>query len=113
MYNHGEEVDKIVYWAMSNVLPLFEMKTSELYLSLARPRSAGWSKCGFVKIIEARGCYPTPLDFYFWNSTPEYQLSHVDEYMTARRKAKLAPIAALDLIYEAYERSEKQKEGER
>lgn len=112
VYNHGKEVDKVVYWAMTSILPLFEMTTPQLFLGLAKPRSAGWSRYGFVKIIEARGCYPTPLDFYMWNSPAEWQLEHVDEYMEARKKAKLAPVPALDLMYEAYQRSRKRCEYE-
>lgn len=111
-YNHGEEVDKVVYWSMKSILPLFEMKTSDLFLSLAKPRSAGWSRYGFVKIIEARGCYPSPLDFYMWNSPVEYQLDHIEEYMEAREKAGLPHVAALDIIYEAYVRSEQRYERE-
>ena len=71
---------------MTEILPLFEMKTQDLFLSLAKPREAGWKKYGFVKVIEARGCYPTPLDFYFLNSPTEYQFEHLQEYMTARKK---------------------------
>lgn len=102
VYNHGKEVDKVVYQSMKSILPLFEMTTPELFLSLAKPRAAGWSKYGFVKVINARECYPTPLDFYMWNSSPEWQLEHIEEYMEARRKAKLEPIPAVEKIYTAY-----------
>lgn len=74
-------------------------------LSLAKPREAGWSKYGFVKVIEARGCYPTPLDFYFLNSPMEYQVDHIDEYIEARNQAKLPHVKALDMMYEAYQQS--------
>lgn len=105
VYNHGQEVDDIIYWSMKQILPLFEMKTKDLYLSLAKPREAGWSKYGFVKVIEARGCYPTPLDFYFLNSPMEYQVDHIDEYIEARNQAKLPHVKALDMMYEAYQQS--------
>lgn len=105
VYNHGEEVDKLIYWSMKQILPLFEMKTKDLYLSLAKPKDAGWSKYGFVKVIEARGCYPTPLDFYFLNSPMEYQVEHIDEYIEAREQAKVPHVKALDIIYEAYKQS--------
>lgn len=108
-YNHGAEVDKVLYWAMSNILPLFEMKTSELFLTLAKPRLAGWSRYGFVKVIEARECYPTPLDFYMWNSPVEYQMEHFEEYITAREKAKVPHLEALDNICKAYTEWKKER----
>lgn len=103
--NHGKSVDKLVYWAMSSILPYFEIPTEELFLSLAKPKKAEWTDYGFVKIIEARGCYPSPLDFYMWNSPVEYQMEHVEEYMQAREKAKLKRIPALDAMYNAYQKS--------
>jgi hypothetical protein len=111
-YNHGSEVDKVVYWAMREVLSFFEMKTSELFLSLADPKASGWSKYGFVQIIEARGCYPTPLDFYMLNSPQEFQMNHIEEYMQAREKAGLSHIKALDMMYEAYQKTRKEYQRE-
>lgn len=104
-YNHGDEVDSLLYWAMSNVFQFIEIKTIDLFSSLANPKSCGWNKYGFVQIIAARKCYPSPLDFYMLNSPQEYQLAHLEEYMTARQKAGLKPVPALDVMYEAYMKS--------
>ncbi len=101
-YNRGAEVDKILYDAMSQMLPLYEMTTPELYLCLAKPKEAGWSYFGFVKIIASRGCYPSPLDFYFWNSPQEYQWEHFEEYLEAREKAKLKKLPIIELFKKAY-----------
>lgn len=100
---HGRDVDRIIYQAMRQILPLFEMTTPELFLSLAKPKQSGWSKYGFVKVIEARGCYQTPLDFYMFNSPPQWQMARMDDYMKARRLTGLAPVNAIDAIYEAYQ----------
>lgn len=102
MYGHGADVDRIVYWAMKEVLAFFEMKTPELFLALAKPKESGFGKFGFVAIIEARECYQTPLDFFMMNSPLEYQLAHFDEYIEARDKAGIPHLPAIDLIYAAY-----------
>ena len=105
VYNHGEEVDKIVYWAMDAIFSQIEISTPDLFDSLAAPKKYGWDSCGFVDIIESRGCYPSPLDFYMLNSPQDYQLMHIDEFMAARQKAGLEKVEALNIIYEAYRRA--------
>lgn len=102
MYNHGEEVDKICYNAMKEIFSLFKMTTRELFLILSQPKSSSFGKYGINQIIESRGCYPSTLDFYMWNSPVEYQLEHFDEYIKVRKEMHLPHIEALDLIDEAY-----------
>lgn len=104
-YNHGEEVDKLVYWSMNTIFSLISISTEDLYTSLANIKDTPWSNYGFVQIIEARNCYETPLDFYFLNSSQNYQLEHVEEYMKAREEAGLEHYAILDWMYEAYRTS--------
>lgn len=103
-FGHGDEVDKTVYWAMTEVFNYCEIKTSDLFMALAKPKESGFSKFGFVSVIEARECYQTPLDFYMMNSPQEFQLAHFHEYMDARKKAKIPSNPVLELFYEAYMR---------
>ena len=105
VYNHGDEVDKIVYWAMDAIFSQIEITTSDLFDSLANPKKHGWDSYGFTDIIEGRGCYPSPLDFYMLNSPQDYQLAHIEEYIAAREKAGLEEVKALTIIYEAYRRA--------
>lgn len=112
-YNHGEEVDKICYNAMKEIFSLFKMTTRELFLVLSQPKNSSFGKYGINQIIEARGCYPSTLDFYMWNSPVDYQLEHFDEYIQVRNEMHLPRIAALDLMNEAYqEYKENDKEYE-
>jgi len=101
-YNHGEGVDKIVYKAMKDCLPIFIMDTDTMFKALALPKENDFYKYGFAKIIEARGCYDSPLDFYFLNSPMEYQIEHFEEYLNAREYAKLPHSKILDTYVEIY-----------
>ena len=102
--NHGVEVDRMVYWAMKEMFSLVEDLTDkQLFLALADPKGSGWGNYGFVKIIEARQCYASPLDFYMLNSPTEYQLEHIEDYFEAREEANLKHIYTLDKIRDAYE----------
>lgn len=100
--NNGGAVDAIVYKAMKQFLPDYNMMEDELLLSLAKPKAYEWNKYGFVEIIKARGCYPTPLDFYFLNSPEEYQRKNFAKYMKIRKEAKLETPMVLELYNEAF-----------
>ena len=103
--NHGEEVDRIVYNAMKQIFSFIEISTEDLFYSLAKPKSCGWNHYGCTKIIEARKCYPTPLDFYMLNSSPEYQRAHVWEYYRARERAGLEKVYALEEMMRVYQKT--------
>lgn len=100
--NHGEQVDKICYHAMEQVLPIYNMSISDMFYVLANPRKTGFSNFGITKIIEARECYPSLLDFYFWNSPNDFQWEHFEDYITARENSKLPHLAVIDAFRDAY-----------
>lgn len=104
--NHGDEVDQMLYWAMSEMFSKIEIPTKQLFLSLANPKAYGWNKYGFVKILEARKCYPSPLDFYFLNSPKDFQEEYVYDYYDAREEAGLPKEPALEMLMRAYEHSQ-------
>lgn len=101
--HRADEVDAIVYWAMNEVFKSIEMPIKDLFLSLADPKKFGWRKLGFVRVIEARGCYPSPLDFYFMNSPLSFQKNHFQEYMDARKEAGLNTFKLLEKTLKVYE----------
>ena len=101
--NHGDEVDKLLYWAMTNMLAPVEITTKQLFRSLANPKKYGWNKHGFVQIIQARKCYPSVLDFYFLNSPKAFQEDHLYEYYDAREEEGLPKEPALEILMRAYE----------
>lgn len=103
--NHGEQIDKLVFEALRTVMSeVYEAKTEDLFNILAQPHRSKIDQFGCIQVIAARGCYPTPLDFYFLNSDVNYQMKHIHEYMAARSRAHLPHIKALDCMYEAFQR---------
>jgi len=105
--NWGAEVDKVLYWSMNTILPtVFEMTTKELFTMLANPKATGLKNFGCVKVIEARMCYQSPLDFYFLNSPVDYQRQHFEKYIAARKEAGLKNSKYLDIVCEAYTATE-------
>ena len=46
--NHGEQVDKICYHAMEQVLPIYNMSISDMFYVLANPRKTGFSNFGIM-----------------------------------------------------------------
>lgn len=87
---------------MEQVLPIYNMSISDMFYVLANPRKTGFSNFGITKIIEARECYPSLLDFYFWNSPNDFQWEHFEDYITARENSKLPHLAVIDAFRDAY-----------
>lgn len=100
--NHGVEVDKICYHAMEQILPIYNMSLPDMFAVLANPKKTGFSNFGITKIIEARECYPSLLDFYMWNSPHDFQWEHFDDYIKAREDAHLPHLAIIDAFKDAY-----------
>ena len=106
VYSYGAEVDEVVFKAMWNMFGYLNISTKELFDCLANPKKSSFNKIGCMKIIEKRECYPSPLDFFMWNSSVEYQMEHIDEYMEARKNAKLPELPILELRYKAFKKSQ-------
>lgn len=97
-YNHGAEVDRIVYQSMKSIFSIFELTTEELFYALAHNK---FKSFGCMKIIASRGCYYSPLDFYMFNAPKEWQLEHIDQFMKIRKEANLPKIEYLNRVYAA------------
>jgi len=100
--NCGRAVDQLIYKAIQEVFPaMFSCTTEELFIMLSNPKKSGIACLGCIKVIMARGCYPSPLDFYMWNSSAEYQWKYLDLYLSVREKANLPELNSLNLIVNA------------
>lgn len=100
-YNHGGDVDKIVYWALTSVLSTVYCTTEELFYILANDKLKNF---GCMKIIKSRECYDNPLDFYMFNSPIEFQKENIKEYLLAREKSpKIEPNRMIENICKAFE----------
>lgn len=102
-YNNGTDIDQWIYKAFNNVWnTLFSSTTEELFVALARYKKnslGSAAKC--LDVVMKRGLYPSPLDWYMWNSPEEFQLEHMEEYLEVRRKTKLPPLKYLTAIEKA------------
>lgn len=103
-YNYGAGVDKIVYRAMRECLPVFVMDTRTLFRALALPKESDFKNYGFTKIIEGRGCYDSPLDFYFLNSPVSFQMENFELYLETRKFARLPESKTLNTYSKIFEK---------
>lgn len=106
--NYGNEIDKIIYDNVRSLLMeksnydykdvMFFFSNWELLVNNAKSK-----KPGFYEIIEERGCYEHPLDFFFFNSPFEEQVKYMDEYVQNRNSIKsLAKNPQIDFMYKAF-----------
>lgn len=105
--NNGKLIDELVYNSMKHNLPSMGFtSTKELFEALATPKKWKMNNYGFVKIIEQRNAYPSPLDFYFFNSPVDYQYEHFNEYIAARATNTMIPhLQVLDILQDCMEES--------
>lgn len=106
--NYGNEIDKIIYNNVRSLLMeksnydygdvLFFFSNWELLVNNTKTK-----KPGFYEIIEERGCYEHPLDFFFINSPFEEQVKYMDEYIKLRNGIKnLGKNPQIDFMYRSF-----------
>lgn len=104
-YNNGTDIDKWLYKAFNNTWnTLFKATTVEMFAALAGYKKnflGSSAKC--LDVVMKRGIYPSPLDWYMWNSPEEFQVEHFNEYMMIRKEAGLPSIEYLEEIAQAFE----------
>ena len=102
--NYGAIVDTIIYNAINDAWPqMFSFSSvKDMFIALANPKKSGLDKLSGFRVISGRGCYPSPLDFYMWNSPIEFQRKHLLTYLDVREKSGLQPLPEIELITYAY-----------
>ena len=103
----GEIVDKIIHNAITEVMASSDVTdTVEIMRLLADTKRLKASEEGIpgcFSIIEERGCYACPLDFYFLNLKPSDQAYVIDDYMKIRNEFKsIKKEPLIDKLYEFY-----------
>ena len=111
--NNGKLIDELVYDSMKRNLPSIGFSsTKEMFEALANPKKWKMNNLGFVKIIEQRNAYPTPLDFYFLNSPIDYQYEHFKEYLDARATNPNIPhMQVLDILQDVLQETKTPMKG--
>ena len=103
---YGEIVDEIVHNAITEVMKMSgNTNTVDIMRLLANTKGLRASEEGVpgcFSIIEERGCYACPLDFYFLNLKPSDQLFVIDDYMKIRKEFRIKPEPLIDKLYQVY-----------
>lgn len=104
---HGKQIDELLYHALDEILTVngmeeFVDKLDFLATVKSFYNSQNTQMPGIYSIIEARGCYDSPLDFYMLNSPVDIQHENFFEYIKIRRQAQ-GTNELLDMILSAYE----------
>lgn len=89
---NGNTVDKILYDAMTQFLDA-NLETTDFiekmrYLASIKGimKKKNEPLPGIFEVINERGCYANPLDFYMFNSPVELQTYYIDDYMDIRKE---------------------------
>ena len=82
----GNVVDELIYEAFEGNFKarqgIVDFKDKLIFLSNAKQYHL--KQMSFIKIMNNRGCYASPLDFYYLNSPKELQDKYFDEYKELR-----------------------------
>lgn len=104
-YSNGPDIDEWIYNAFNNVWNImFQASTVEMFVALANYKKnflGSYAKC--LDIIMKRGIYPSPLDWYMWNSPEEFQVKYFTTYMNVRKEAGLPELDYLNCLEQAFE----------